>query len=144
MVSQENKCEKRGREPATLFQWKKACFNQVKVFGLVLGKEHTAERFKCLDMLEKAHEDNERAFPFAYICRLWNELWAVWIEELRESRRHLTRILNTDQPRKEELKGLALMPGPDGAPTFSFPNTFDLEDPAGYYQQVCVPQQSMA
>ena len=92
-------------------------------------------------MLEMAHEDNERAFPFAYICRLWNELWAVWIEELRESRRHLTRRLNTDNPRKAELKCLALMPGSDGTPVFSFPNTFDLEDPAGYYQQVCVPKQ---
>ena len=106
VVSQEHKCEKRGREPLTLFWWKKACLNQVKVFGLVLGKEHMSERLQCLAMLEKAHEDNERAFPFAYICRLWNELWAVWIEELRESRPHLTRRLNTDNPRKAELKGL--------------------------------------
>ena len=94
-----------------------------------------------MDTLEKAHEENERAFPFAYICHLWNELWAVWIEELRESRRHLTRRLNSENPRKAELKCLALMPGAEGSPAFSFPSTFDLDDPAGYYQQVCLPKQ---
>ena len=77
VVSQEHKSEKRGREPLTLHLWKKACLNQIKVWGLVMGKEHMAERTQCLLKLEQAHENNERAFPLAYIFRLWNELWAT-------------------------------------------------------------------
>ena len=39
------------------------------------------------------------------------------------------------------MKFLALTPGPDGAAVWKFPNVFDLRDPQGYYQTVCVPRQ---
>ena len=41
----------------------------------------------------------------------------------------------------EDLKPVALAPGPDGTPNFSFPNVFDLSDSEGYYQTVVVPRQ---
>lgn len=68
------------------------------------------------------------------------ELKAAWVEELREGRRRLCKVLNCEQPRKEDLRFVALAPGSG----FTFPTTFDLDDPQGYYQRVCVPRQQRA
>jgi len=54
------------------------------------------------------------------------------------------RLLGTDNPRKEDLKFVALTPDSSGAPTWKFPNVFNLSDPLGYYQQICVPRQTRA
>ena len=91
--------------------------------------------------MQDAHEEDDNAFPAAYVYGLWEELNAAWCEQLREKRRELIRQLGSDNPRKEDLKFLALTPGPDGAAVWKFPNVFDLKDPQGHYQTVCVPRQ---
>jgi hypothetical protein len=68
----------------------------------------------------------------------------VWCEQLRESRRRLCQKLGTENPRLEDLKLIALAPGPDGCPNFRFPNVWAIADPAGYYQTVVVPRQQRA
>ena len=110
------------------------------MIGSVLGLEHKKERLAALEQIEKAHEKDVDVWPESYCYSLWEELKAAWVEELRESRRKLCRILNTDNPRKEDLKFVALAPGSG----FKFPKTFDLGHPEGYYQQVCVPRQARA
>lgn len=47
-------------------------------------------------------------------------------------------------PGKSELKFVALSLDESGNALFKFPSVFDLEDPEGFYQQVCVPRQERA
>ena len=136
----DDKIEPKPRYPTHFATWLKQAKNEVKMIGSVLGLEHKKERLAALDLIEKAHEQDADVWPENYCYSLWEELKAAWVEELRESRRRLCRILNTDNPRKEDLKFVAL--APDSG--FRFPRTFDLAHPEGYYQQVCVPRQARA
>ena len=76
--------------------------------------------------------------------QLFEEMTAVWCEEIRESRRRLCAKLGTENPRLEDFKLIALSPGPTGQATFQFPRVWDLADPAGYYQRVILPRQNKA
>ena len=106
-----------------------------KFFGLVFGREHVKERLDCLDTLVRECEKDDHAFPPKFVYALWEELWATWGERLREKKRALLRMLQTDNPRKEDLKMIAFAPTADGRAMFTFPNVFDLESPTGYYQE---------
>ena len=136
----DDKIEPKPRYPTHFATWLKQARNEIKMLGSVLGLEHKKERLKALDQIERAHEQDSDVWPENYCYSLWEELKAAWVEELRESRRQLCRILNTDNPRKEDLKFVAL--APDSG--FHFPRTFDLAHPDGYYQQVCAPRQARA
>ena len=62
---------------------------------------------------------------------------------MRELRRELCRQAGTDNPRKEDIKSLAFAIDPrTGAASFTFPRVFDLDDPQGHYQRICVPRNS--
>eukprot|EP00959_Pyramimonas_sp_CCMP1952_P125089 2615018-Pyramimonas_sp.AAC.1 len=89
----------------------------------------------------KSHEHDEDEYPSKHVYGLWEELNAAWSEQLREKRRAMCLLLGTQHPRKEDLKLCALAPtGPGGQAAFKFPNVFDLDDPGGYYQIVCIPR----
>ena len=139
-MPKDDKIEPRPRHPTHFATWLKQARNEIKMIGSVLGLEHMPGRKEALEQIEKAHEADPEAWPEAYCFSLWEELKAAWVEELRESRRRLCKVLNTDIPRKEDLKFIALAPGSG----FHFPTTFQLDDPGGYYQTVCVPRQNRA
>lgn len=139
-MPKDDKVEPKPRHPTHFATWVRQAKNEIVMIGSVMGLEHKVDRLKALDQLEKAHEADPEAWPESYCFSLWEELKAAWVEELREERRKLCKILNTDQPRKEDLKFVALAPGSG----FRFPNTFRLDDPTSYYQTVCVPRQSRA
>ena len=140
----EHKIESRARAPAAFLTWLRYAENAVKVFGSAYGLEHVPERMAFLAALREANEEDENAFPVGYCIKLYEELNAVWCEQIRESRRKLCAKLGTENPRLEDLKLVALSPGPDGAPAFQFPRVWDLQDPQGYYQQVILPRQQRA
>ena len=102
------------------------------------GIEHTSERLAFLKALQEAHEEDEHAYPTTYCIKLFEELNAVWVEQVRESRRTLCAKLGTEKPRVEDLKLIALAPGPEGLPNFRFSRVWDLKDIAGNFQQVIV------
>ena len=130
----------KARHPTHFATWLKQARNEIKMIGSVLGLEHRSGRLKALEQIEQAHEADPEAWPEAYCYSLWEELKAAWVEELREGRRKLCKLLNCEQPRKEDLRFVALAPGSG----FTFPTTFELDDPQGYYQKVCVPRQQRA
>ena len=90
--------------------WLKHARNEIKMLGSVMGLEHKAERPRALEQIEKAHEADNDVWPESYCCSLCHELKAAWVEELREGHRKLCRLLNSDNPRKEDLKFVALAP----------------------------------
>ena len=114
----EHKLESRAKPPAAFLTWLRYAENQVRVFGSAYGQEHVEERLSFLRALREANEEDENAYPCKYCIRLFEELTAVWCEQLRESRRRLCQQLGTENPRLEDLKLLALAPGADGLPTF--------------------------
>ena len=140
----EHKIEARGRAPTTFLTWLRYAENSIKVFGSAYGLEHVRERNKFLQALREAHEEDENAFPFTYCVQLFEEMTAVWCEEIRESRRRLCAKLGTENPRLEDFKLVALSPSATGQANFQFPRVWDLADPAGYYQRVILPRQNKA
>ena len=132
----EHKIEARSKAPTTFLTWLRYAENSIKVFGSAYGLEHVQERNKFLQALREAHEEDENAFPFAYCVQLFEEMTAVWCEEIRESRRRLCAKLGTENPRLEDFKLVALSPSATGQANFQFPRVWDLADPAGYYQRV--------
>ena len=140
----EHKIEGRSKPPASFLTWLRYAENHTRVFGAVYGMEHMSERLAFLKALQEAHEEDEHAYPTTYCIKLFEELNAVWVEQVREARRTLCAKLGTENPRMEDLKLIALAPGPEGFPNFRFPRVWDLKDPAGYFQQVVVPRQERA
>ena len=139
--SSDHKAEPRSKTPGVFNTWLRYAENSIRVFGSCYGTEHMQERNECLQAIKEAHEEDEHAFPASYCIELFEELTAVWCEEVRESRRKLCALLGTENPRLEDLKLLALAPGPSGAANFQFPRVWDLSDPEGYYQKVVIPRQ---
>ena len=139
-MPKDDKVEAKPRHPTHFATWLKQARNEIKMLGSVLGLEHRAGRLRALEQIEQAHEADPEAWPETYCYSLWEELKAAWVEELREGRRRLCKLLNCEQPRKEDLRFVALAPGSG----FTFPTTFELDDPQGYYQKVCVPRQQRA
>ena len=129
----ERKIEGRSKPPASFLTWLRYAENHTRVFGAVYGIEHMSERLAFLKALQEAHEEDERAYPTASCIKLFEELNAVWVEQVREARRTLCAKLGTENPRVEDLKLIALAPGPDGLPNFRFPRVWDLKDPARYF-----------
>ena len=140
----EHKIEARSRSPTTFLTWLRYAENSIKVFGSAYGLEHVQERNKFLQALREAHEEDENAFPFTYCVQLFEEMTAVWCEEIRENRRRLCAKLGTENPRLEDFKLVALSPSATGQANFQFPRVWDLADPAGYYQRVILPRQNKA
>ena len=124
-MPKDDKVEPKPRHPTHFATWVKQAKNEIAMIGSVMGLEHKVDRLRALDQLEKAHDADPEAWPESYCFSLWEELKAAWVEELREERRKLCKMLNTDQPRKEDLKFVALAPSSG----FRFPNTFKLDDP---------------
>ena len=67
--------------------WLRYAENQIRVFGAADGVEHMQETLQFLSDLREAHEEDEHAFPTAYCIKLFEELNAGWVEQVRESRR---------------------------------------------------------
>ena len=65
-------------------------------WGALLGLEHRPGRLKALEQIEQAHEADPEAWPEAYCYSLWEELKAAWVEELREGRRRLCKLLKCE------------------------------------------------
>ena len=102
----EHKIEPRQKAPAAFLTWLRYAENQIRVFGSAYGQEHVEERLEFLKALREANEEDENAFPHKYCIKLFEELTAVWCEQLRESRRRLCQKLGS---------GASTAPGRNGS-----------------------------
>ena len=84
--------------PSTFLTWLRYAENAIKIFGSAYGLEHVQERMKFLQALREAHEEDENAFPFTYCTQLFEEMTAVWCEEVREKRRGLCAKTRDREP----------------------------------------------
>jgi hypothetical protein len=115
-------------------EWYDRAKCQTKFFCILYGAEHEPSRLAALDRLHQLHKEREVLYDLEWIKRTWDGLWWRFGEELRVALRALYKDLGTENPSEEQLTFYALAPGADGAAKFRLPNTFDLDDPRGYFQ----------
>ena len=101
------------------------------MFGSAYGLEHVQERMKFLQALREAHEEDENAFPFTYCVQLFEEMIAVWCEEVRERRRLLCAKLGTENPRSRGPQTLGTGTWSRQAPEFPVPTNLGPDGPFG-------------
>lgn len=85
-------------------------------------------------------EDHGYAWPPHAIFSVWEELWARFVEEMRELDRNLRREMREDAPSFERIRFFATSPNFDGDPWLTLPRTFFLEDENEYFQSDVVPR----
>ena len=86
---------------------------------------------KFLQALREAHEEDENAFPFTYCVQLFEEMIAVWCEEVRERRRLLCAKLGTENPRSRGPQTLGTGTWSRQAPEFPVPTNLGPDGPFG-------------
>ena len=71
----DQKREKRPAPPMTIPQWRRQATNQIKAFGLVMGRGHMAERFEAMNNVELLHERMPHRYTREWLLSTWEELW---------------------------------------------------------------------
>ena len=138
----DHKREKRFGAITSASVWRNMTDNQIKVFGLTYGREHTSERTKCRNEMYAWHEAKPHIYPFKWLANTWEELWFQWWEELKLVLRDLTREMQTESPSIADIRFYALAPNASGTTRLQMPNTFQLDDPDGYYMFVVAPREA--
>ena len=82
------------------------------------------------------HQAKPHIYPFKWLANTWEELWFQWWEELKLVLRDLMREMQTESPSIVDIRFYALAPNATGTTRLQMPNTFQLDDPEGYYQFV--------
>ena len=138
----DQKLEKRPKHPVSLAQWYRNALRQAWAFCCVMGTEHYGAIESAATYLLKLGEEHSYMWPAGELYNVWEELWARFIEEVRELDRQLRRSMKEDCPTFERIRFFATAPGPDGDPWLRLPRTFFLEDPDEYFQTDVVPRQN--
>ena len=71
----------------------------------------------------------------------WEELWARWVEELKDLERKARREMGEEAPSFERLRFFCTAPGTTGEPWLRLPQTFSLDDPLECFQTDILPKQ---
>ena len=127
--SADFKVEGRPRAPHGVLTWARQARNGIRVFSLVYGKEHEAERTKALEYLVELHEAGPRKYPLDFIQGSWEELHSRWWEELSWAVASLRKLIGKEQVRKEEFSFAAMAPDPAGQTNLKLPDTFMVQSP---------------
>ena len=138
----DQKLEKRPKHPASLAQWYRNALRQAWALSCVMGTEHYGAIESAATHLLKLGEEHSYIWPASEVFNVWEELWARFLEEIRELDRQLRRAMKEDAPTFERIRFFATAPGPDGEPWLKLPRTFFLEDPDEYFQTDVVPRQN--
>ncbi len=67
MQGADFKVEGRPRAPHGVLTWARQARNGIRVFSLVYGKEHEAERTRALEYLVELHEAEPKKYPLDFI-----------------------------------------------------------------------------
>jgi len=129
------------RHPAVFTEWHRSTNRLIWCFGCVFGEEHRAQRYEAATRLVELHENHEVEWPASVIYDIWSELEWRWVEELKQLRRDLLRLIGDHAPTWDTLRFTALAPGADGAPWLRMPRTFDLSSAAEYFRTDIVPRE---
>eukprot|EP00435_Cladocopium_sp_Y103_P015205 s4477_g3.t1 len=134
------KLEKRPKPPMTLNAWYRNALREAWAISCVYGTEHYSSFEQAATYLLKLGEEHAYMWPAHAIISVWEELWARYVEELRELDRDLRRAMREEAPSFERIRFFVTAPGDDGEPWLRLPRTFFLEDTLEYFQTDVVPR----
>lgn len=103
----DNKLEKRPKPPVTLSQWYRNALRQAWAVACVMGTEHYSTFESAATYLLKLGEEHSYMWPPAEIYNVWEELWARFVEELKEVDRTMRREMREDPPTSERIRFFA-------------------------------------
>ena len=130
--------EPRPRDPPSYDVWARQARNEVHAFSCVYGMEYFEYLTEALQGLCDRHEADGHRWPLEFIKDASDEFFFHRTEVVRARVRAMVRTLGREVVRKEDLEWVARAPRPDGQPHWEAPDTFNLEDEAGYFKQVIV------
>lgn len=136
----DNKLEKRPKPPVSLSQWYRNALREAWAVSCVMGTEHYGAFESAATYLMKLGEEHSYMWPPSELFNVWEELWARFVEELKELDRQLRRAMKEESPTFERIRFFATAPGPTGEPWLQLPRTFYLEDPEEYFQSDVIPR----
>jgi hypothetical protein len=94
----DNKLEQRPRAPLTLTLWFRATLRQSWAFACIYGEEHYPALEAAARQLLEMGEKHDYAWPAFRVYDTWEELWARFLEELRQLDRRLLREMQVASP----------------------------------------------
>ena len=139
----DTKMEKRGKAPATLSHWYRNALRQAWAIACVYGAEHYASWEEAAGFLLRLGEDHGYAWPPHAIFSVWEELWARFVEEMRELDRNLRREMREDAPSFERIRFFATSPNFDGDLWLTLPSRMRMSISSLMWYQgitVCSPE----
>ena len=114
--------------PATLSHWYRNALRQSWAIACVYGAEHYSCWEEAAGFLLRLGEDHGYAWPPHAIFGVWEELWARFIEEMKELDRTLRREMKEEAPSFDRIRFFATSPDFNGDPWLTLPRTFFLKD----------------
>ena len=124
----------------TLETWRRNATNQPLVFSLIYGNIpgtdllHLQPRREAIGRLYQLHLRNPNKYTLKFTIETWGELNSWRVETLRETSNHLRLLRKVERSTFEELEETGTSLDPTGRNIFSLPDTFNLQDPSGYFQ----------
>eukprot|EP00438_Fugacium_kawagutii_P001653 Skav236324 [mRNA] locus=scaffold97:181652:191974:+ [translate_table: standard] len=134
------KLEKRPKPPMTLNAWYRNALREAWGISCVYGTEHYSSFEQAASYLLKLGEEHSYMWPAHAIFSVWEELWARYVEELKDLDRELRRAMKEESPSFERIRFFVTAPGDDGEPWLRLPRTFFLEDHLEYFQTDVIPR----
>ena len=128
----DGKFKPRSAYPKTMPYFMEDAENQVELFADANGAEHAPGFRKALKMLKYLHQVRPDIFPIPDIFGMWEKCLARWCTVLVESVDELCRLTGKDNPRKADIRFVALAEI-GGNTRFRFPDTMDLQAPKGFF-----------
>ena len=95
---------------------------------------HLAPRQADVEFLYRIQLQNPKKHTPKVIFNAWAYLTSLWADDLEARENRLFLIRKVGRATFAELKETGLSPGRQCLITFRFPDTFDPNSPAGYYQ----------
>eukprot|EP00438_Fugacium_kawagutii_P005224 Skav210772 [mRNA] locus=scaffold3765:47814:54705:+ [translate_table: standard] len=134
------KLEKRPKPPMTLNAWYRNALREAWAISCVYGSEHYSTFEQAATYLLKLGEEHAYMWPAHAIFGVWEELWARYVEELKDLDRELRRAMKEETPTFERIRFFVTAPGEDGEPWLRLPRTFFLDDGKEYFQTDVIPR----
>jgi hypothetical protein len=133
----DNKLEPRPRD---LTLWFRAAIRQCWAFACIFGEEHYPALEAAASQLLEMGEKHSYAWPAQRVYDTWEELWARFMEELRQLDRKLLREMNEPSPTFERIKFFCLAPDANGEPWLRLPGVWRLSCDDEYFQTDVIPR----
>ena len=131
--------EPRGKTPQTSDMFVRAAKEQVGMFSLFFGKEHSQGRLEAISIPHQLFEAHREVSPLHSPISSWGAMSYRYISEVMDGNRRL-RMMLPWIVRKTEYRRKAHSPCVHGRPRLESPTTWLMNHHTGYWKSITVPK----